>query len=695
MGRGAFLVSQRFRSVAAIKKKKKKKKKKWLQRGALSQRSKFLEAIYLDELHLTHDPNSVEPWQVSITLFPSTAENPESQFVRLTLHLSLPAQYPNSVPKISIQNPRGLSDEKIRSLDHSLRQLAESSVGCPVLYELIEKGKEILTNNNVPYGQCVICLYSFQDSDALTRTGCYHHFHSHCLGRYIQHSEREREERRREERRDRTGGCEEEEMKVLCPVCREPFTYDLAALERTPAPQFPVEEFTVGEELRKRWAELTKILERQRERGGVIDPEAERNRFLIRIQEVSPEDHTKEPDLQIPDQNAPDSTANQLSAASRGSQSEPFLPEGEPQRPDQSRPGNSKQQNTGNQSKSTARYQEQLDSQLQGRGPRRQGQWEGRGGGGRWKARSRPPQSQSVKPHRTNSQLEGKGLEKGVQSEGRIEIGNSRDLRPLQNGQGGIYGFEECPAASNFDRRARKEGFWNSELGGGGRGKGREKNLRKNWDSIDQSGTGEARRPGVERIERTDSAKSDQLERRELDKTNQSESLETRDSDSSNQSQTGGAPKYPNQCKRDSDQSEKAINKSDSCGGQLGAAQETGSQIDQSGAKGFLGRDLDQNRGRVWKWDDFNPTEKEGWKRGLEGCRLGRGGGGRREGDREGFSQSEVSGKGRGRGRSQGGGGGSCDNRYYHHQRGGGARGTERRGGLGERRQRGEEVGPV
>ncbi|KAK6467744.1 E3 ubiquitin-protein ligase RNF25 isoform X1 [Huso huso] len=122
-----------------------------------------LEAIYLDELHLTHDPNSAEPWQVSITLFPSTAEDPESQFVRLTLHLSLPAQYPNSVPKISIQNPRGLSDEKIRSLDHSLRQLAESSVGCPVLYELIEKGKEILTNNNVPYGQCVICLYSFQE----------------------------------------------------------------------------------------------------------------------------------------------------------------------------------------------------------------------------------------------------------------------------------------------------------------------------------------------------------------------------------------------------------------------------------------------------------------------------------------------------------------------------------------------------
>jgi len=27
---------------------------------------------------------------------------------------------------------------------------------------LLQKGKEILTDNNIPHGQCVICLYGFQ-----------------------------------------------------------------------------------------------------------------------------------------------------------------------------------------------------------------------------------------------------------------------------------------------------------------------------------------------------------------------------------------------------------------------------------------------------------------------------------------------------------------------------------------------------
>lgn len=26
----------------------------------------------------------------------------------------------------------------------------------------LQKGKEILTDNNIPHGQCVICLYGFQ-----------------------------------------------------------------------------------------------------------------------------------------------------------------------------------------------------------------------------------------------------------------------------------------------------------------------------------------------------------------------------------------------------------------------------------------------------------------------------------------------------------------------------------------------------
>lgn len=48
------------------------------------------------------------------------------------------------------------------------------------------------------------------------------------------------------------------------------------------------EDVATGEEFKKKWAELQKILERQKEKGGVIDPEAESNRFLIHINEVNP-----------------------------------------------------------------------------------------------------------------------------------------------------------------------------------------------------------------------------------------------------------------------------------------------------------------------------------------------------------------------------------------------------------------------
>lgn len=44
----------------------------------------------------------------------------------------------------------------------------------------------------------------------------------------------------------------------------------------------------IGEEFKKKWEKLQKILERQKKKGGVIDPEEESNRFLIHINEVNP-----------------------------------------------------------------------------------------------------------------------------------------------------------------------------------------------------------------------------------------------------------------------------------------------------------------------------------------------------------------------------------------------------------------------
>ncbi|XP_045079244.1 E3 ubiquitin-protein ligase RNF25 isoform X3 [Coregonus clupeaformis] len=227
-----------------------------------------LQSIYLEELQTNKRDDG--GWEVSLVLYPSTGEDSLSQFVRLTLTLTL--------------------DLQLCSVQKCLQTEAESCLGSPVLYQLIEKAKEILTESNIPHGNCVICLYGFKDGEAFTKTRCYHYFHSHCLGRYITHSETELQEREKELEQDKTRErTDDEELTVVCPVCREPLTYNVDQLLSNPAPSFPkLEGAVIGVAFRQKWAELQNLLERQKAKGGIIDTEAESNRFLIHINEPPP-----------------------------------------------------------------------------------------------------------------------------------------------------------------------------------------------------------------------------------------------------------------------------------------------------------------------------------------------------------------------------------------------------------------------
>uniref|UniRef100_A0A8C5SGW3 Ring finger protein 25 n=1 Tax=Laticauda laticaudata TaxID=8630 RepID=A0A8C5SGW3_LATLA len=222
-----------------------------------------LESIYLDELHVFKGNRSV-PWEISITLHPATAEDQDSQYVCFTLVLSVPLQYPNEIPKIGIQNPRGLSDEQIQKISQTLQYIAESQLGTPVLYELIEKGKEILTDNNIPHGQCVICLYGFQENEAFTKTPCYHYFHSRCLASYIEYMEKE------------INAQKKERMQHLTAVSKE-------------------EVYQPDQQTLQHREQLRHHFQRQQEKGGIIDLELERNRYFVTLQrpsDVKEYDHT-------------------------------------------------------------------------------------------------------------------------------------------------------------------------------------------------------------------------------------------------------------------------------------------------------------------------------------------------------------------------------------------------------------------
>ncbi|NXY50181.1 RNF25 ligase, partial [Ceuthmochares aereus] len=168
-------------------------------------------------------------------------------------------------------------------ISQTLRSVAEAKLGTEVLYELIEKGKEILTDNNIPHGQCVICLYGFQEREAFTKTQCYHYFHSHCLARYVQHMEKEIL-MQQEEREQHLAPSPKQEVGVQCPVCRETLVYDLCALKAALPPQHPLEPYRPDAKTLQHQEELRLIFKRQQEKGGIIDPEAERNRYFISLQ---------------------------------------------------------------------------------------------------------------------------------------------------------------------------------------------------------------------------------------------------------------------------------------------------------------------------------------------------------------------------------------------------------------------------
>ncbi|XP_028268131.1 E3 ubiquitin-protein ligase RNF25 [Parambassis ranga] len=258
-----------------------------------------LQSIYLDELVVEKKEDG--GWEVSLVLYPSTAEDSVSQFVRLTLALTLDQQYPSSSPVISIHNPRGLSDDKLNSVQKCLLLEAQSCLGSPVLYQLIEKAKEILTESNIPHGNCVICLYGFKEGEAFTKTSCYHYFHSHCLGRYVCHSEKELRQREKELEEDKTRDrTVDQELTVVCPVCREPLKYNLDQLLLSPVPQQPeLDKAAIGSDFQQKWFELQKLWERQKSKGGIIDPEVESNRFLIHINETPPVAENGDPDVDI------------------------------------------------------------------------------------------------------------------------------------------------------------------------------------------------------------------------------------------------------------------------------------------------------------------------------------------------------------------------------------------------------------
>ncbi|XP_065570736.1 E3 ubiquitin-protein ligase RNF25-like [Artemia franciscana] len=238
-----------------------------------------LQAIFLDSVDVERDQSGI-PLLVRSTLYPATAEDSSQQYVCTDLEISLPKGYPDVSPTIRLRNSRGLSDLVIKQIEEACKRRCVDFKGNPILYELFELVKDHLTNSNRPAGDCPICLFGFHPNDDFVHTECYHHFHKHCLYRYIISTKRGWNE---EDQELISHGAalhllNREERKVLCPMCR--LTIDLQEEDLANA-QSPVEysqapeSYVTSEDISNIQKGFQSLYLKQKMKGAIIDPTEE------------------------------------------------------------------------------------------------------------------------------------------------------------------------------------------------------------------------------------------------------------------------------------------------------------------------------------------------------------------------------------------------------------------------------------
>ncbi|XP_026472675.1 E3 ubiquitin-protein ligase RNF25-like [Ctenocephalides felis] len=260
----------------------------------ISDEIEALEAILMNDVTIQYNKETNYPDMIETVVFPSTMEDAQQQYVCITLQVWITPSYPDCAPVIKLKNPRGLDDNMINRIQKEVDKKMNQCLGQPVVFELIDVIREHLTDSNLPSGQCVICLYGFQEGDLFTKTTCYHYFHSHCLACHLVAGEKyhkEEQEKLPAWQRQQNAG-----FKALCPVCREQIDCDLEVLSLA-TPPVEVEQaqnFELTAELRALQTKMSELYLHQQMKGGIIDIEAEQNKLLLTTANSQDEDENNQ-----------------------------------------------------------------------------------------------------------------------------------------------------------------------------------------------------------------------------------------------------------------------------------------------------------------------------------------------------------------------------------------------------------------
>lgn len=220
------------------------------------------------------------PELIETTIFPTTGEDTDRQYVCITLQIMPTTKYPETKPDFKLKAPRGLDDGGIAAIERAIMFKLEESIGQPVVFDLIDLIREQLTESNLPTGQCVICLYGFQEGDEFTKTACYHYLHSYCLAVWLTNAHKNFDEE--QAKLPTWQRNEAKPFQSCCPVCREIIDVDVDGLKQAPPPQEleNAPDFHLTDELKALQAEMSKLFLKQKEKGGIIDVDADEKTLI-------------------------------------------------------------------------------------------------------------------------------------------------------------------------------------------------------------------------------------------------------------------------------------------------------------------------------------------------------------------------------------------------------------------------------
>ncbi|VDK68079.1 unnamed protein product [Litomosoides sigmodontis] len=253
-----------------------------------------LQSIYGDELVVERDPTkNVSPIILSMKILPALQSQCRTGIYSV---IELPVQsssknhnalqYPKISPKVHLRQQPGFDESCMSILRKNIQEYIEANSDMPILYDIFQMIQNFVeSERNFPCTVCPICLDGFNaETVAFCALDCDHYIHRNCFVCYVNYT-------RNEIKRELSEWPEDMKSKVdqvlKCPVCRTPLseqdlltvgeesiTLDEAIVDKG---QF---EFN-WEEWQAKLEELQVVFERQKAKGGLIDPKKERKRNLV------------------------------------------------------------------------------------------------------------------------------------------------------------------------------------------------------------------------------------------------------------------------------------------------------------------------------------------------------------------------------------------------------------------------------